>query len=90
MGSWVRSTNGFANGMERFLAVPARPSVALSGGWTADSVFTLKIVAVETPYYSMLTFSFHGDRVTLDTEHNVSFGPTRPPKIEGRAAGRLR
>jgi CubicO group peptidase (beta-lactamase class C family) len=90
MGSWVRSTSGFANGMEHFLAVPAQPAVALSGGWTSDSVFTLKIAAVETPYYSVMTFSFHGDAVTLDTEHNVNFGPTRPPRLEGQAAARTR
>jgi CubicO group peptidase (beta-lactamase class C family) len=85
VGAWVRSTTGFANGMERLLAVPPRPAVALSGGWTADSVFTLKIVAPETPYYSTLTFKFHGDGLTIDAEHNVAFVPTKLPQLEGRA-----
>ncbi len=85
IGAWVRSTTGFANGMERLLAVPAKPAVALSAGWTADSVFTLKIVATETPYYSTLTFGFHGDRLTIDSEHNVAFVPTRLPRLEGSA-----
>lgn len=83
IGAWVRSTTGFANGMERLLAVPAKPAVALSAGWTADSVFTLKIVATETPYYSTLTFGFHGDRLTIDSEHNVAFVPTKLPRLEG-------
>ena len=84
-GAWVRSPKGFANGMERLLAVPANPAVALSGAWTADSVFTLKVVATETPYYSTLTFGFHGAGLTIDAEHNVAFVPTRLPRLEGRA-----
>jgi len=65
--------------------VPEHPAVALSGAWTADSVFTLKIVAPETPYYSTLTFGFHGDGLTIDSEHNVAFVPTKRPRLEGRA-----
>jgi hypothetical protein len=85
-GAWVRSETGFTNGMERFLAVPLHPAVAASGAWTADSMFTLKIVALGTPYYSTMTFGFHGDRLTLDGEHHVSFGPTTLPRLDGRLA----
>ena len=85
VGAWTRSASGFSNGMERLLAVPEHPAVALSGAWTADSVFTLKIVAPETPYYSTLTFGFHGDGLTIDSEHNVAFVPTKRPRLEGRA-----
>jgi hypothetical protein len=88
IGRWARSREGFANGIERLLAVPEHPAVALSGAWTADSVFTLKLVAPETPFYSTLTFRFAGDRLLLDAEHNVSFGPTRLPRLEGTAASR--
>ena len=83
VGTWVRSPNGFANGIERLLAVPEQPAVALSGAWTADSVFTLKIVAPETPYYSTVTFQFRGDSLTLDGEHNVAFGPIKQPRLVG-------
>ena len=85
IGSWARSPAGFANGMERLLAVPAQPAVALSGAWTADSTFTLKVVAPETPYYSTLAFGFHGNRLTIDSEHNVAFVPTRLSRLEGVA-----
>ncbi len=85
VGTWMRSPIGFANGIERLLAVPAQPAVALSGAWISDSVFTLKVVAPETPYYSTLTFGFHGDGLTVDAEHNVNFGPTKLPRLEGRA-----
>ena len=87
MGTWVRSHSGFANGIDGFLSVPATPEIAASGAWSADSVFTLKLVAPQTPFYSTLSFRFDGDRLLLDTEYNVSFGPPRLPVLEGRAAG---
>jgi hypothetical protein len=88
MGSWVTSRTGFTNGMDRLLSVPANPEVAAGGAWTADSVFTLKIIAPQTPYYSTLTFRFDGDRLILDGEYNVSFGPTKLPQLEGKAMTR--
>jgi CubicO group peptidase (beta-lactamase class C family) len=88
IGSWVRSRKGFTNGIEQLLSVGPDPEVAASGAWTADSVFTLKLVAPQTPFYSTLTFRFTGDRLVLDSEHNVSFGPTKLPQLEGSASAR--
>jgi len=88
IGSWVRSRTGFTNGIEQLLSVARDPEIAASGAWTADSVFTLKLVAPQTPFYSTLTFSFTGDRLVLDSEHNVSFGPTKLPRLEGIAGAR--
>ena len=85
IGSWVKSRTGFTNGIDRLLSVPAQPEVAASGAWAADSVFTLKLVAPQTPYYSMLTFRFHGGQLLLDGEYNVSFGPTKLQQLEGKA-----
>ena len=39
LGSWTRSRDGFANGLDRFLSVPAHPLVAASGAWTAPDTF---------------------------------------------------
>jgi hypothetical protein len=33
-----------------------------------------------------MTFGFEGDRLTLDSQHHVSFGPTMLPRLEGRVA----
>lgn len=85
IGSWTKSRSGFANGIDRFLSVPASPVVAASGAWTADDVFTIKLALYETPFYSMLGFRFDGDRLLLDAEHNVAFGPTKLPQMVGRA-----
>jgi CubicO group peptidase (beta-lactamase class C family) len=85
LGTWVRSRTGFANGMERLLSVPPRPAVAASGAWTADSVFTVKLVLPETPFYSTLHLRFDGDWLRLDGRHHVGFGPTELPRLEGKA-----
>jgi hypothetical protein len=85
LGKWVRTRTGFANGMERMLSVPEQPQVAASGAWTADSVFRVKLVASETPFYSTMDFRFDGDRLVLEGEQNVSFGPVRAVRLEGRA-----
>lgn len=84
--SWAKSRGGFANGLERALGVPARPLSAASGAWTGEDTYSLKLVLYETPYHSTLTFKFEGDRLLLDSEHNVWFGPTKQPQLIGRAA----
>jgi hypothetical protein len=86
LGAWVKSRTGFANGIDRMLSVLAPTALAASGAWTGDSVFTVKIIAPETPFYSTLDFRFDGDRLLFDTEYNVSFGPTKLPRVEGKAA----
>jgi CubicO group peptidase (beta-lactamase class C family) len=88
IGSWRRTPNGFANGLDKFLSVPARPMVAASGAWSANDVFNIKLVLYETPYYSRLTFKFDGDRLLFDAEHNVSFGSRNVPQLVGQAASR--
>ena len=85
-GNWVKSRGGFANGMDQFLSVPAQPAIAASGAWTADDVFTVKLVAQQTPFYSTLSFRFDGDRLLLDAEHNVAFGATKLPQLVGQAS----
>ncbi|MEO8562096.1 MAG: serine hydrolase [bacterium] len=88
LGSWAKSAGGFTNGIDRMLSVLPHPAVAASGAWTTDSVFTVKLVAPETPFYSTMTFRFDGERLLLDGEHNVSFGNRTLPRLEGRAGRR--
>jgi hypothetical protein len=61
LGAWARGRGGFANGMDRLLSVPARAAVAASGAWTADSVFTVKLVLPGDAVLSTLTSRFAGD-----------------------------
>src|SRR5688572_24805881 len=66
---------------EGYLAV-----VAASGAWTGSDVFTVKLALCETPFHSTLAFRFEGDRLLLDSEHNVAFGSTKLPELIGQAA----
>jgi CubicO group peptidase (beta-lactamase class C family) len=84
IGSWAKGKDGFSNGMDKFLSVPAHPLIAASGAWTAEDVFNVKIVLYETPFYSTLSFRFDGERLLLDAEHNVAFGPTKLPQLVSR------
>jgi CubicO group peptidase (beta-lactamase class C family) len=85
-GTWSKNPQGFANGLEKFLSVPAQPVIAASGAWTSDDVFTVKLVPYQTPFYSTLSLRFDGDRLLFDSEHNVAFGPTKLPQLIGKAS----
>lgn len=56
------------------------------GAWTAEDTFTIKICYVETPFIATLTCRFSKDRLALDYQANVGFGPTALPQQVGRAA----
>ncbi|HET6862520.1 MAG TPA: serine hydrolase [Pyrinomonadaceae bacterium] len=81
--TWIKSRGSFTNGLDRFLSVPDNPLIAASGAWTSEDTYTLRIVLYETPFYSTTTFKFDGDRVLIDSEHNVAFGPTKLPQLTG-------
>ncbi|MDB4891124.1 MAG: beta-lactamase [Gemmatimonadetes bacterium] len=55
IGTWVRSASAFSNGINRLLSVPDNTPVAASGAWASDSVFTVKLVGPETPFYSLMS-----------------------------------
>ena len=82
--TWSKGRGLFTNGLDRILAVPANPLAATSGAWTSPDTFTIKIVLYETPFYSTLNFKFDGHRLLIDSEHNVSFGPTKLPQLTGQ------
>ncbi len=84
--SWAKGRGGFANGLDKALGVPSLPLSAASGAWTAEDTYALKIVLYETPYYSTLTFKFEGERLVLDSEHNVWFGQPKQTQLSGQAA----
>jgi CubicO group peptidase (beta-lactamase class C family) len=88
IGHWEKSLGGFTDGLARILSVPPHPLVAASAAWTADDVFTVKLVLYQTPYAATLRFHFDGDRLLVDSEHNVSFGPTTQPQLIGRRSAR--
>jgi CubicO group peptidase (beta-lactamase class C family) len=74
--SWVKGKLAWGGQSEQ--------SVAASGGWTDDQTFAVRICAYETPYCTTLKLKFINDRdLEIETQTNVSFGPTTQPKITG-------
>ena len=53
--------------------------------WPADDTCVIKLCAYETPFQTTFTLKFEGDQVTLNSEANVAFGPTKRPQLVGRA-----
>jgi CubicO group peptidase (beta-lactamase class C family) len=59
--------------------------VTASGAWTADDTFVVTIRQILTPFTYTITNRFAEGELLCDTELNVSFGPTKLPRIRGRA-----
>ena len=55
--------------------------IAVSGGWSADDTFVMRVFFPQTPFARTYTFTFAGADVTLVVADNVSFGPTEHPAI---------
>jgi CubicO group peptidase (beta-lactamase class C family) len=68
-----------------FLAQFPDEPVAGTIAWPADDTCVIKSCATETPYHTQFKLTFADEQVTLDTEFNVSFGPTKQPPLIGRA-----
>jgi CubicO group peptidase (beta-lactamase class C family) len=76
-GEWKKGRLAYAT----FAEQPA----AACGAWTADDTYSARICLTETPFILKLTLKFSGDELTLESESNVGFGPTRQPKLVGKA-----
>ena len=57
--------------------------VAISGGWTADDTYTLKVVRYRTPFITTYRLRFSGDQLTVDSEENVGAADTRTSSVVG-------
>ena len=79
---WKKGRAPFVAGkLARFPDEPTAGTFA----WSGDDTCALKLCVFETPYHRMLTLKFDGDRVVLDSELNVAFGPTKQAELIGRA-----
>lgn len=58
---------------------------AASGAWTADDTYVGRAYAIGTAYCRTFTCTFTGDRVTVASRDNVSFGETDHPTITAHA-----
>ncbi len=68
----------------RLAQFPDEPTAG-TFAWSTDDACVIKLCAYETPYHTTLTLKFDGNQVTLDSETNVAFGPTKQPQLVGKA-----
>jgi CubicO group peptidase (beta-lactamase class C family) len=62
-----------------------RQPVAAAGAWTADDTYTAKLCFYETPFTLTVRLKFAGKELQYDSEMNVWFGPTKRPRLVGKA-----
>jgi len=67
-----------------FGPLPQQPAAA-SGAWTAEDTFTAQLCFYETPFIYTIRLRFSGDKLFLDAESNVAFGPSKLPQLVGTA-----
>ena len=58
--------------------------VAASGAWADERTYVAQLWWYETPFGRTLTCRFEGERLAVDQQVNVGFGPTDRPHLEGR------
>jgi CubicO group peptidase (beta-lactamase class C family) len=75
---------GWRKGRLAFGALPEQPAAA-SGAWTENDTFTVRICFYETPFIHTIRLKFSADKLLLDSESNVAFGPTKQPQLVGTA-----
>jgi CubicO group peptidase (beta-lactamase class C family) len=81
-GQWQLGRTPFPAGL--LAQFPDEP-VAGKYGWVTADTLELKACAYETPFHVTLRLRFDGDRVTLEREANVAFGPSKFPGLTGQA-----
>jgi CubicO group peptidase (beta-lactamase class C family) len=82
IGHWVRGRTLY----QKRISNPydtREQGIAGSCGWTNDSTFTAKLCFHQTPYTLTQKFLFDGDKLSIDTEHNLRWGDTKRPRITG-------
>ncbi len=67
--------------------LPGPWKIGASGAWTDEETFTAKLWWYETPFARTLTCRFAGDRLTVEQQPNVGFGPLEATQLRGRLAG---
>jgi CubicO group peptidase (beta-lactamase class C family) len=79
---WKKTRASFLGG--RPGQFPDEPTAG-TFAWPADDTCLIKLCAYETPFQTTFTLKFDADQVTLNSEANVAFGPTRRPQLVGQA-----
>lgn len=76
-GEWLKGTTT--------LQGPEPQRVTASGAWTANDTYSMQFCFYETPFRNIINCHFDEERLTVDSEVNVAFGPTGRPQLVGQA-----
>jgi CubicO group peptidase (beta-lactamase class C family) len=87
VGRWVRGRTAYQKRISNQYDTNEQ-GIAGSCGWTDDDTFTAKLCFHQTPYTLTQRFHFEGDKLAIDTEHNLRWGETKRPRITGTPAAR--
>jgi hypothetical protein len=61
--------------------------VAACGAWTAEDTYEVRVCYYEAVFCPVFRFHYTNAELRLEVEPNVSWGPTTPTTITGRATG---
>jgi CubicO group peptidase (beta-lactamase class C family) len=75
-GAWL-------DGRVAWGAMPEQPA-AVASAWNDDTL-TAKVCFYETPFIATLSLKFAGEKLILNSETNVGFGPTKQAEIVATA-----
>lgn len=67
------------------LSTASDTPIATIAAWTDDTTLAGRTAYTATPYVQTWTLKFDGEKVVVDRENNVSFGPRKLPQLIGRA-----
>jgi CubicO group peptidase (beta-lactamase class C family) len=82
IGRWVRGRTHYQQHISNQYDTHEQ-GIAGSCAWTDESTFTAKLCFHETPFTLTQRFVFDGDKLAIDTEHNLRWGETKRPRITG-------
>jgi CubicO group peptidase (beta-lactamase class C family) len=85
-GTWVRGEAAIEQAAHLRIRNVGTRQVAASGAWTDEQTYVAQIWWYETPFGRTLTCRFDGDRLQIEQQVNVAFGPTDRPLLAGRLA----
>lgn len=83
LGQWLRQRSAFQKRISNVFD-NERQGIAASCGWADERTFVAKLCFHETPYTLTGRFTFDKERLLIDFEHNLRWGPTKHPQLVGK------
>jgi CubicO group peptidase (beta-lactamase class C family) len=82
VGRWVRGRTFYQKRISNQYDT-SEQGIAGSCAWLDDKTWVAKLCFHQTPFTLTQRFVFDGDKLSIDTEHNLRWGETKRPRITG-------